>query len=272
MEDFLATPFHEPAWFLRISLILFGVVFLRYLLVSGAYHYVFFVLFRQRLGKRILNPTPKQRRQLWMEVRRSALTSALFGVSGAVMIVLWQRGYTKIYTDWSDYPLWYVPVSAFVALFLHETYYYWLHRWMHRPKVYRLVHKWHHDNIETSSLTAFSFHPLESVLQAIVVPLLVLFLPMHIFVVLFLLVLMTVSATINHGSVEVYPASGFGNFFNKHLIGATHHDLHHKKFLTNYGLYFTFWDRWMGTESDEYETRFRDAVGGKHPQSNHPVR
>ena len=257
MEDFLSIPFHEPAWFARIALILFLVVFLRYLLVSGAYHYVFFVLFRRRLGKRILNPDPKQRRQLWMEVRRSALTSALFGVSGAAMIVCWQRGYTKIYTDWSDYPLWWVPLSALVALFLHETYYYWLHRWMHLPKVYRLVHKWHHDSIETSSLTSFSFHPLESVLQAIVVPLLVLFLPLHIYVVLFLLIVMTFSATINHGSVEVYSHP----LFAKYIIGATHHDLHHKKFLTNYGLYFTFWDRWMGTESEEFAGRFRRAVG-----------
>ena len=261
MEQFLSTPFHEPRWFLQLSAILFVAIFLRYLLVSGAYHYVFFVRLRARLGQRILNPTPKQRTQLWMEIRRSALTSIIFAVAGTGMVVLWQRGYTTIYTEWSDYPWWWVPLSAILALFLHETYYYWLHRWMHRPKIYRLVHKWHHDSIETSSLTAFSFHPIESILQAIVVPVLVLFLPMHIYVVLFLLILMTISATINHGSVELYPQHSERNRIGKWFIGATHHDLHHKKFLTNYGLYFTFWDRWMRTESEDYERIFREKTG-----------
>jgi sterol desaturase/sphingolipid hydroxylase (fatty acid hydroxylase superfamily) len=260
MEQFLETPFHEPRWFLQLTLILFAIIFTRYLVVSGAYHYVFFVWFRRRLEQRILNPTPKQKEQLWMEIQRSAFTSVIFAIGGTAMIVGWQRGYTQIYTAWQDYPIWWIPLSALLALLIHETYYYWMHRWMHLPKVYRKVHKWHHDSIETSSLTAFSFHPIESILQAIIIPILVFLLPMHIYVVIFLLLLMTISATINHGSVELYPKNSESNWLGKWFIGATHHDLHHKKFLTNYGLYFTFWDRWMKTESEEYEQIFREKT------------
>ena len=269
MEHFLQTPFLEPQEFLRLTAVFFLIIFLRYLMVSGVYHYVFYVLFRPRIAHRILNLGPTQSRQLRLEISRSALTSLIFAVSATVLIILWQHGYTRIYTDWAAYPWWYHPLSLLIALFLHETYYYWLHRWMHRPKIYRKVHKWHHDSIETTSLTSFSFHPTESFLQAVVVPLFVLFLPMHLYILLFFLVIMTLSGTINHAGVEIYPGAFARNPLARWIIGATHHDLHHKQFRFNFGLYFTFWDKWMGTESPDFERRFEEKTGSsqKRPSS-----
>ncbi len=256
MEAFLAPDYLQPTNFLKLTFILFIIVFVRYLVVSGLYHYIFYTLFRKKIHQRIINASPKQKKQLRKEVYWSALTSLIFALSGTGMVILWQKGYTRIYTDYSAYPLWYIPVSLGITLFLHETYYYWLHRWMHRPKVFRNIHKVHHESIKTSSLTAFSFHPVESVLQAVIIPAIVLFLPMHIYILLFLLVLMTFSGTINHAGVEVYPKSFHSHFFGKWLIGATHHDLHHKQFRFNFGLYFTFWDKWMHTESPDFTHEF----------------
>jgi sterol desaturase/sphingolipid hydroxylase (fatty acid hydroxylase superfamily) len=48
----------------------------------------------------------------------------------------------------------------------------------------------------------------------------------------------------------------------KYKTASTHHNLHHEKFKGNYGLYFTFWDKWMKTEIAEYESKF-DKVTGK---------
>jgi sterol desaturase/sphingolipid hydroxylase (fatty acid hydroxylase superfamily) len=31
--------------------------------------------------------------------------------------------------------------------------------------------------------------------------------------------------------------------------------MHHQQFHGNYALYFTFWDKWMGTEFEDYEER-----------------
>ena len=131
---------------------------------------------------------------------------------------------------------------------------------MHRPKVFRKIHKVHHESIKTSSLTSFSFHPVESVLQAIVVPVITLLLPLHIYVILFLLTIMTFSATINHAGVEVYPKYFQQHWLGKWVIGATHHDLHHKQFRFNFGLYFTFWDKWMHTESPDFEEKFNNKT------------
>jgi sterol desaturase/sphingolipid hydroxylase (fatty acid hydroxylase superfamily) len=36
--------------------------------------------------------------------------------------------------------------------------------------------------------------------------------------------------------------------------------LHHAQAGWNYGLYFTWWDRLMGTEHPEYYARFAEAV------------
>ena len=141
------------------------------------------------------------------EIFWSGISSILFGIIGVLMIMAWQHGMTSIYIDWNAYPLWYIPISAIGALFVHETYYYWVHRWLHHPKVYKLVHKIHHDSISTSVWTSFSFHPIESILQAIIIPIMVLIVPMHLSVLILLLMVMTVSAIINHGGVEIYPAS-----------------------------------------------------------------
>jgi sterol desaturase/sphingolipid hydroxylase (fatty acid hydroxylase superfamily) len=77
---------------------------------------------------------------------------------------------------------------------------------------------------------------------------------------------MTVSAIINHAGVEVYPKKFYKHPIGKWLIGSTHHDLHHREFTANYGLYFTFWDKWMRTESSEYEKRFEDNTGVNRSQ------
>lgn len=259
MTEFLATDFFELKNFITTMVIVTMVVFVRYIVFSGVAKYYLKGLF---VGRELHSKTDT-REQVKREIFWSFLTSLIFGCAGIVMIVLWQKGITSIYVEWSVYPIWYVPLSIIMILMLHETYYYWLHRWMHLPVVYRLMHKVHHDSLNTSAWTAFSFHPLESLLQALIIPLLVIFIPIHIYGLFFILTIMTVSATINHMGFEIYPKGWNRNPFLKWIIGATHHDQHHKLFRYNYGLYFTFWDRWMGTESMDFEKKFNEVVNEK---------
>jgi sterol desaturase/sphingolipid hydroxylase (fatty acid hydroxylase superfamily) len=110
--------------------------------------------------------------------------------------------------------------------------------------------------LDASPWTAFSFHPIEGFIQAIFLPLLLLFLPMNIYVLVFMLVIMSFSSVINHLDIEIYPKWFSKFFFTRWIIGATHHSLHHKQFRYNYGLYFTWWDKWLGTESPYYDEIF----------------
>lgn len=254
--------FSQPSWFLLATLVVFMVVFLRYILIAGLFYCIFYIWYPQRWQKQKINNRAYSKKQLRNEVKWSMVTALIFALTGALTALLWQKGWIRIYTDINDYPLIWLPASFFISIFLHETYYYWVHRWMHHPKVFRLVHKVHHDSNITSPWTAFSFHPIEGLLQAIFLPLLYFILPVHLYVLLIQLTLMTFSSVINHLDIEIYPKKFQDHFIGRWLIGASHHSLHHKQFKYNYGLYFTFWDKWKKTESPLFRKLFSEKTKG----------
>ena len=253
--------FSQPFWFVVAILVVFAVVIGRYLLIAGLFYGIFYLWFPHQWQKRKINERDFKQGQFKREVGWSTITAFIFAVSGAITLLLWQKGYTKVYLTASDYSWWWMPLSLLIALLLHETYYYWLHRWMHHPKIFRTVHKVHHDSNITSPWTAFSFHPIEGIFQAVFLPLLLMVMPMHLYVVVVHLTIMTFSSVINHLDIEVYPKKFHKHFLGRWLIGATHHSLHHRQFKYNYGLYFTFWDKWKKTESPLYEKLFEEKTG-----------
>ncbi len=242
----------QPTWFMAAVGIIFLVVVGRYFLIAGLFYFVFYVWRKEQWKSRKVNAREYRTGQFRREVSWSIVTAFIFGLFGTLMALLWQKGWMKVYMDPTQYGWWWLPASLVISLFLHETYYYWLHRWMHRPRVFRIVHRVHHESNITSPWTAFSFHPIEGMIQALFLPLLLLVMPMHLYVLILQLTLMTFSSVINHLDIEIYPKGFQKNFLGRMLIGATHHSLHHKQFKTNYGLYFTFWDKWKRTESKEY--------------------
>ncbi len=251
----------NPLWFLLVTLIVYAVVVGRYFLVSGLFYLIFYVWFPQQWKKRKITERDYSPGQFKKEIIRSNITAVLFGLSGALLLFLLQKGYEKIYPGFHDYLLLWLPAGLFIALALQETYYYWSHRWMHIPGVFRVLHKWHHDSHIASPWTAFSFHPLEGLLQAVFLPLILLFLPMNVYILVALLIIMSFSSVINHLDIEVYPKWFAHNFFGRWLIGATHHSLHHKQYKYNFGLYFTWWDKWLKTESPSFDELFEEKTG-----------
>jgi len=252
--------FSSPLWFCMLTLIFFIIITGRYFLIAGIFYLIFYCWLPEKCQQRKLNKRQYKPKQLQTEITWSLINGLIFSFSGAVALILWQKGFTKVYTNIHDYGWWYLPVSLVISMLLHETYYYWLHRWMHHPRVFKIVHKVHHDSNITSPFTAFSFHPLEGVLQAIFFPVVLLFLPMHYYIIIVQLVIMSLSSVINHLDIEIYPKNFNKNIFGKWLIGATHHSLHHKQFKYNYGLYFTFWDKIKKTESPLFNELFETAT------------
>lgn len=249
--------FAHPSTFLLVSLFFFSIILGRYLLAAGFAHW-YFHGFRRRVwapskvGRRAYPVGQFRREVLW-----STGTTVLFSFAAAWMLVLWQQGILRVYLSAADYPLVWLPLSLVLAMFLHDAIYYFLHRWMHLPRVFRLVHLVHHESHIPSPFTSFSFHPIEGLLQALILPFILMVLPMHVAVLLIYLLLMTVSAVINHLDIEVYPASFGRHWLGKWLIGATHHSMHHKQHRYHFGLFFTFWDHWLGTESPNYKAQFK---------------
>jgi len=61
---------------------------------------------------------------------------------------------------------------------------------------------------------------------------------------------------LGHSGYEIFPRSATKHWFWKHITTVTHHDMHHEKGSANFGLYFTWWDKLMGTEHVNYHQRF----------------
>lgn len=233
---------------LLLYLLIFVIILFRYILLSGSYYLLFHVVFKKKYAVQMLSTKIPSAKQIKREVRLSLYSTFVFGLVGVALLILWQNGYTKIYINPTDYGLWYFPISIIIFMVLHDTYYYWMHKWMHDFKWLRRFHLDHHKSVNTTVLTSFSFHPVESFFQAIILPVLFMIVPLNLFAILIILLLMTLSAIINHAGVEIYPRNLLFIRFRKHIIGATHHDIHHRHAQKNFGLYFTFWDRWMNTE------------------------
>lgn len=217
------------------------IVGLRYLATSG-----FFAWLTGRVH-------PGRYRGLDSQIRReigwSLLSAAIYGIPAGIVAWGWrEHGWTRIYAEAGAYPLWWLPVSLFVYLFLHDTWFYWTHRWMHRPRPFRIAHAVHHASRPPTAWAAMSFHPVEALTGAVVVPVLVLVVPIHVGVLALVLLVMTFMGITNHMGWEIFPRWLTHSRAGYWLITASHHHRHHENYRCNYGLYFRFWDHLCGTD------------------------
>lgn len=188
-------------------------------------------------------------RQIRREIGWSLASAAIYGIPAGVIAWGWaNHGWTRIYRDVHDWPLWYLPVSVLLYLFAHDSWFYWTHRWMHQPKWFRIAHAVHHASRPPTAWAAMSFHPVEAVTGAIIIPLLVFVIPIHVAALGVVLTIMTVMAVTNHMGWEIFPRFVHSGPLGAWLITASHHQRHHTHYRCNYGLYFRVWDRLCGTD------------------------
>lgn len=217
------------------------IVALRYLASSG-----FFAWLTGRLRP---GQYTDLRAQIGREIGWSLLAAMIYGVPAGLVFWVWKHlGWTQIYLDIGAFPLWYAPVSLAIYLFAHDTWFYWTHRWMHRPLPFRLAHAVHHASRPPTAWTAMSFHPLEALTGAVIIPMLVFVVPIHMGVLALVLMIMTVMGVTNHMGWEMFPRRLVHSRFGQWVITASHHERHHELYRCNYGLYFRFWDRLCGTD------------------------
>jgi sterol desaturase/sphingolipid hydroxylase (fatty acid hydroxylase superfamily) len=218
------------------------IIGIRYLLVSGAF------AFATRLRHaRLYRGLGGQMRR---EIAWSLLSCLIYGIPAGIVAWGWaNRGWTRIYSDLHAYPLWWGPVSVLLYLFAHDTWFYWTHRAMHAPRLFRVAHRVHHDSRPPTAWAAMSFHPWEALTGAVVIPLLVFLVPIHLAALAMVLAVMTVMGVTNHMGWELFPRALVHGPAGGWLITATHHQLHHDRYRCNYGLYFRFWDHLCRTDA-----------------------
>ena len=229
-----------PAIFLS-ALAMTLIVGGRYLLVSGG----FALATRRKHPGLYAGLAPQMRR----EIGWSLASAAIYGVPAGVLAWGWQaHGWTRVYTDLHAWPLWWWPVSILVYLLAHDAWFYWTHRWMHGPRLFRAAHAVHHASRPPTAWAAMAFHPWEALTGAVVVPALVLGVPIHVGALGVVLATMTVMGVTNHMGWEIFPKRLVEGRAGRWLITASHHQKHHTDYRCNYGLYFRHWDRLCGTD------------------------
>ena len=217
------------------------IVAVRYVAVSGGFAWL--------TGRRFPSLYSGRASQIRSEIRWSLASAFIYAAPAGILAWGWQRyGWTRVYTDMASYPSWWLPVSVLIYLAAHDSWFYWTHRLMHRPSVYKRMHAVHHASRDPTAWAAMSFHPLESITGAIVIPLLVLLVPIHYGALLAVLTIMTVMGVTNHMGWEIFPRWLVRGPAGEWLITASHHQRHHEKYLCNFGLYFRLWDRLCGTD------------------------
>lgn len=235
---------------------IFWLVALRYFLVAGVAFIIWYLIFRRRIFHRKIQPKMPRMKDYRREILYSCLTIVIFSLVPVLFLFTPLRPYTQYYNDPSGHStLW--LIAAFPLMFIiHDAYFYWAHRLMHHRRLFPWFHKVHHLSTNPSPWAAFSFQPLEALVEAGIFPLLLFIMPLtHIHIVVFFAVMMVYNVY-GHLGWELYPRWFARHWFGKWINTSFNHNQHHQYFKGNYGLYFLWWDRWAGTIREDYEDKF----------------
>jgi sterol desaturase/sphingolipid hydroxylase (fatty acid hydroxylase superfamily) len=232
---------------------------LRYLLGAGVVFLVLWKWLGRRLAHRRIVPQYPPARQLRREFAYSMSTVVIFAAVGFFVYTQAINGRYQIYRDVGDLGWAYTLASFVVLVVLHDAYFYWTHRALHSRWLFRPVHAVHHRSRNPSPWASYCFHPVEALVQAAYLPLVLVFVPAHATVIFIVMVHMMLRNALGHSGFEIYPRNGVRRWPWSWLTSTTHHQMHHERMEANFGLYFVWWDRCAGTEYLDYPDVF-DSV------------
>jgi Delta7-sterol 5-desaturase len=242
----------------------FPADYARGVLINGTIVGVVYLLFWKVFSKRLRQwriqfdrqPNAAQiKRELWNAVFAMAAGAFL----SSVMIYLATQGMTQIYFDLSDHHVLVALAGIPMLLLVNDAWFYWVHRILHHPRIYKYVHAEHHRSMVVNPLTSFSFHWLEPILLTLWIIPVTLLVPVYAPVLGIIQIYGLYDNIKSHLGYELFP-----RWFNRSplrmLTSSTYHTLHHTRFKGNYGLHFRIWDRLMGTELPQYEASYDEIT------------
>jgi Delta7-sterol 5-desaturase len=234
--------------------ILSGAILGRYFLIAGGAHLVFYAW----LGKSaVMRGKPSEQRLVWRSIHRdvklSILSAVIFALCAAFILSAYDSGLTRLYSHLQEHGLWYLGVSFVAVLILQDTYFYFTHRLFHHPAIFKRMHQGHHRSTHPTPWTSFAFDPPEALSQAFFLVVIVFIMPLHFVTLGAILTTMTLWSVLNHLGFERSSSSAIAAWLGRGFIGPKHHLIHHRQYKVHFGLYFTFWDKLLGTQDPDYK-------------------
>lgn len=146
--------------------------------------------------------------------------------------------------EWRDNPVWFAGLFILLPFWVAFSFY-WIHRFLHWPPLYRLAHSVHHRNTSIGPWSGNSMHPVEHALwlSSVAINWLIASHPVH---VIYYQQIQIITAITSHTGYEGLWIKDENRF----EMGEFFHQLHHRYHECNYGSSETHWDQLFGTFHD----------------------
>lgn len=243
---------------------LFGIYFdlSRYLIAAGVLTVLLLVFRGFAEARRIQRGRRAARSDYVRELLSSMRTVVVYAVVTLAILVGRETG--VILLSIKDASLVTIAWQFALIVIAHDAWFYWAHRAMHHKRLFRATHLHHHKSRTPTPWTAYSFTMTEAAIEVAFVPLFLIVtsqlgIAYAAYAILFFIWHQMIRNVMAHAGSELFPAGWVDNPWTGWIATTTHHDLHHSS-GHNFGFYFTFWDRWMGTEHPRYRETFREVT------------
>ncbi len=223
---------------------------------------VLHVFLRRFLSSRLIARWPKAA-DLRREITYSTASVAILAACNVVIVALELTKSIDVYSRPLEHGVVWLVLSLPALIAWQDFHFYWTHRLLHTPWLFRHVHFVHHRSRHPSPFAAFSFHPVEALNNSAMLLMALLAVPVNEVVLGLFIVHQVIRSTHGHAAVETMPKGFARHAFWGRFITTTHHHLHHEVPRSNFGLWFTWWDRLGGTEHASYFERFDEVTQRK---------
>lgn len=228
-----------------------------YLTAAGVFYYLFWIKFRKKFSTLKIQPSFPKVSTIKKEVGWSLLNIFCLAIINLSIYFIYKGGHTKIYLDISEYGWFYFIITLPLLMFLQDTYFYWTHRALHTGFLYKKIHRVHHQFTNPSPWTTLAQHPLEIIPQNLFFIIVLSIIPIHPIILFSFVLISTGINLLGHLGYELFPKWFVSSWLGKTFLTSTFHNMHHEYQIKNFGLYFFFWDRLMGTYTPNYFNRLK---------------
>ena len=231
-------------WIVQVWLVNMGLM----IASAGGLHWYFYIRSGQGSLLKFDRRPPAKGNALWDfsdQVHDNmfwSLTSGVAQVTAFQVLVMWgmANGWAPVISPLDN------PALFIIGLVLlpiwSAFHFYWAHRLLHMPFLYKHVHSLHHRNVNIGPWSGFAMHPVEHLIY--LSSLLVHFVfPSHEILVFFHVIYLAPGAAMTHTGYEDLLVKDKRRL----ALGTFYHQLHHRYYECNYGNQEMPWDRWFGT-------------------------
>lgn len=218
------------------------------------------LFYRRRSGdlhaRKVFKAAPA-RKQIRRELKYSCLTLVFIGLGWLSVWIIDRLGWGQFYWDSREHSLSWMVASVFLTVVLWDAWFYWTHRLMHSRLLFNSFHRTHHLSRLTDPFTGYSLDAPEAITYVVFLPMVSMLYPLHpVSMTLFMAMQLAGNLYIHQGH-EFFPASFARSRWSYWVSSPTSHAMHHYHFVGNYGFFFQFWDRIMGTCHPDYDEELR---------------